>query len=243
MAAGFSRASGISKTLYRLKGRRYSVLRQCGYKRQVVVHTAKNGHRNARACAAQSQHVPGADEIRLQPTGFGSWGNAWHKWENRSGLCHVELKVAIAILYFCLICCRALKVQLALASSWCIGHQEARAKPQTGAQWSYLRKASQVDAFASEAFKGNPAAVCLMDGANAAASDELLQQIAADNLSETAYIYAPEGADFSSSDRFTLRWFTPQQEVDLCGDATLASAAVLFQGAPAQGSEGAPLSL
>lgn len=74
-----------------------------------------------------------------------------------------------------------------------------------------------------------------MDGANAAASDELLQQIAAENnLSETAYIYASEGADFSSSDRFKLRWFTPQQEVDLCGHATLASAAVLFQGAPAQ---------
>lgn len=37
---------------------------------------------------------------------------------------------------------------------------------------------------------------------------------------------------FKQLDRFKLRWFTPAIEVPLCGHATLASAAVLFQGEP-----------
>jgi PhzF family phenazine biosynthesis protein len=77
----------------------------------------------------------------------------------------------------------------------------------------------QVDAFASRAFEGNPAAVCPLERW---LDDGLLQAIAEENnLSETAF--------FVPSDKgFRLRWFTPASEVDLCGHATLATAHVLF---------------
>jgi predicted PhzF superfamily epimerase YddE/YHI9 len=78
----------------------------------------------------------------------------------------------------------------------------------------------QIDAFASEVFRGNPAAVCPLDGW---LDDGQLQAIAAENnLAETAYFVAEE-------DGYRLRWFTPEREVDLCGHATLASAYVIFQ--------------
>ena len=77
----------------------------------------------------------------------------------------------------------------------------------------------QVDAFTSQVFSGNPAAVCPLD---AWIDDELMQSIAAENnLSETAFLV-------ESGDGFDLRWFTPVTEVALCGHATLASAFVLF---------------
>lgn len=77
----------------------------------------------------------------------------------------------------------------------------------------------QVDAFTSQVFSGNPAAVCLLENW---LDDSLLQAIAAENnLSETAFLVR-------SKDGFDLRWFTPLVEVDLCGHATLASACVLF---------------
>lgn len=77
----------------------------------------------------------------------------------------------------------------------------------------------QVDAFASELFKGNPAAVCPL---GAWLPDQQLQNIAMENnLSETAF-FVPDGG------RYRLRWFTPKAEVDLCGHATLAAAHVLF---------------
>ena len=76
----------------------------------------------------------------------------------------------------------------------------------------------QVDAFASRAFAGNPAAVCPLDDWLPEAT---MQAIAAENnLSETAF--------FVRRDRdYELRWFTPLAEVDLCGHATLASAYVI----------------
>ena len=78
----------------------------------------------------------------------------------------------------------------------------------------------QVDAFASTPFTGNPAAVCVLDGA---ASDTWMQSVALEmNLSETAFL-------FREGDVFRLRWFTPTAEVALCGHATLASAHVLWQ--------------
>lgn len=84
-----------------------------------------------------------------------------------------------------------------------------------------------VDAFSNLPFKGNPAAICplLFE-----LQDELCQKIAAEmNLSETAFITRINPADdFSSGSRFRLRWFSPTNEVPLCGHATLASAAVLF---------------
>lgn len=82
----------------------------------------------------------------------------------------------------------------------------------------------QVDAFASQVFEGNPAAVCPLGHW---LDDELLQKIAeANNLSETAFIVPVES---HGEKDIELRWFTPQGEVDLCGHATLASAHVLYQ--------------
>lgn len=78
----------------------------------------------------------------------------------------------------------------------------------------------QVDAFASELFKGNPAAVCPL---NEWLPDNIMQSIAFENnLSETAF-YIKKGNDFE------IRWFTPTTEVDLCGHATLATAYVIFE--------------
>jgi predicted PhzF superfamily epimerase YddE/YHI9 len=76
----------------------------------------------------------------------------------------------------------------------------------------------QVDAFADRLFAGNPAAVVPLDQW---LPDPVLQSIAIENnLSETAFL-VPAGGDFE------LRWFTPSQEINLCGHATLASAFVL----------------
>jgi len=78
----------------------------------------------------------------------------------------------------------------------------------------------QVDAFTRNVFGGNPAAVCPLEQW---LDDETLQAIAAENnLSETAF-FVPAG------DHLALRWFTPVQEVDLCGHATLASAFVVLR--------------
>lgn len=80
-------------------------------------------------------------------------------------------------------------------------------------------KIFQVDAFSSQVFGGNPAAVCPLESW---LPDETLQKIALENnLSETAF-FLPE------NDGYRLRWFTPAVEIDLCGHATLASAHILF---------------
>jgi len=79
-----------------------------------------------------------------------------------------------------------------------------------------------VDAFAEQLFGGNPAAVCPLEEW---LPDAMLQAIAAENnLSETAYFVPANeaGADYR------LRWFTPTEEVPLCGHATLASGHVLL---------------
>ncbi|WP_290663040.1 PhzF family phenazine biosynthesis protein [Ignavibacterium sp.] len=78
----------------------------------------------------------------------------------------------------------------------------------------------QIDAFTSEPFGGNPAAVVLDDSLN----DEQMINIAAEmNLSETAFLSSSDKADFN------LRWFTPKSEVKLCGHATIASLHFLFE--------------
>ena len=80
-------------------------------------------------------------------------------------------------------------------------------------------KIFQVDAFAENAFQGNPAAIVPLQ---AWLSDNTMQLIAQENnLAETAF-YVP------ADDGFHIRWFTPAAEVKLCGHATLASAFVLF---------------
>lgn len=79
---------------------------------------------------------------------------------------------------------------------------------------------TQVDAFSSAPFAGNPAAVCVLPEAR---TDAWMQRVAAEmNLAETAFLSpCPDG--------YGLRWFTPAVEVDLCGHATLASAHVLWE--------------
>jgi PhzF family phenazine biosynthesis protein len=79
---------------------------------------------------------------------------------------------------------------------------------------------SIIDAFTSSPFRGNPAAVCLLEEER---DGEWMQQVAAEmNLSETAFLR--RRADGS----YDLRWFTPTVEVDLCGHATLASSHFLW---------------
>lgn len=81
----------------------------------------------------------------------------------------------------------------------------------------------QVDAFTAERFRGNPAAVMPL---TEALPEALMQSIAMENnLSETAFIQRRPGA----SVEYDIRWFTPALEVQLCGHATLASAAVVFE--------------
>lgn len=75
-----------------------------------------------------------------------------------------------------------------------------------------------VDAFTRTVFRGNPAAVCVMEEW---LPDETMQRIAVENsLSETAFVVKENGL-------YHIRWFTPGKEVDLCGHATLASSFVL----------------
>lgn len=80
----------------------------------------------------------------------------------------------------------------------------------------------QVDSFTDILFCGNPAAVCLLQ---MWLPEKVLLQIAAENfLPETAFIIpSQEGG------RYSIRWFTPEIEMDLCGHATLAAAHVVFQ--------------
>lgn len=81
-------------------------------------------------------------------------------------------------------------------------------------------KLYQIDAFTSQLFSGNPAAVVPLD---TWLPDETLQAIALENnLSETAFFVENDGD-------YALRWFTPKAEVDLCGHATLATAYVIYQ--------------
>lgn len=76
-----------------------------------------------------------------------------------------------------------------------------------------------VDAFTDKIFHGNQAAVCILDKW---ISDSLMQNIAKENnFSETAFAVKEENL-------YHLRWFTPEEEIDFCGHATLATSFVLF---------------
>ncbi len=78
----------------------------------------------------------------------------------------------------------------------------------------------QVDAFASRAFAGNPAAICIL---SSPAPEDWMRDVAREmNLSETAFLVPKD-------DGFNLRWLTPTTEVALCGHATLASAHLLWE--------------
>jgi len=77
----------------------------------------------------------------------------------------------------------------------------------------------QVDAFTSELFKGNPAAVCPL---KEWLPDKIMQNIAMENnLSETAFF-------IEDNNFFHIRWFTPKAELDLAGHPTLATAHILL---------------
>jgi PhzF family phenazine biosynthesis protein len=77
----------------------------------------------------------------------------------------------------------------------------------------------QVDAFTTELFRGNPAAVLVLDEWLPV---ETMQSIAAENnLAETAFVKP-------NAEGWDLRWFTPVHEVNFCGHATLASSHVLL---------------
>ena len=83
----------------------------------------------------------------------------------------------------------------------------------------------QVDAFASQVFAGNPAAVCPLE---AWLPDAVMQAIALENnLSETAFVVKRGPSAERDGAEYDLRWFTPAHEVDLCGHATLGSAYVI----------------
>ena len=78
----------------------------------------------------------------------------------------------------------------------------------------------QIDAFTSELFGGNPAAVCVLGDWP---EDNVMQAIAMENnLSETAFL-------IERSDHYDLRWFTPAAEIDLAGHPTLAAAFAVFE--------------
>jgi len=103
-----------------------------------------------------------------------------------------------------------------------------------------------VDAFTDRPFGGNPAGVCLLDRP---ADEPWMQQLAFElGLSETAYLWpvpggdpagggGEAGGDSDGGGEWSLRWFTPAVEVDLCGHATLAAAHALREAGRATGGD------
>ena len=78
----------------------------------------------------------------------------------------------------------------------------------------------QIDAFTKDIFGGNPAGVIFNEGLNETEKQLIAREM---NLSETAFISSSQIADFK------LQWFTPANEVNLCGHATIASLHFLFE--------------
>jgi len=77
-----------------------------------------------------------------------------------------------------------------------------------------------VDSFTNQKFKGNPAAVCIVESDLDSAT---MQSIATEiGFSETAFIKQ------LSNNNYSIRFFTPKQEISLCGHATLASSKIIF---------------
>ncbi|MBD0833218.1 PhzF family phenazine biosynthesis protein [Aestuariibaculum sediminum] len=78
-----------------------------------------------------------------------------------------------------------------------------------------------VDSFTNEKFKGNPAAICIT---NNTIKNEVMQNIATEiGFSETAFI------KHISNNIYSIRFFTPQKEISLCGHATLAASKIIFK--------------
>ncbi|WP_255196993.1 PhzF family phenazine biosynthesis protein [Halorarius litoreus] len=90
------------------------------------------------------------------------------------------------------------------------------------------RRTLLVDAFTSEPLSGNAAGV--VPEADGLAADQM-QAIARElNASETAFLFESDEADRR------VRYFTPTQEVDLCGHATIASHHALAEDGLADGT-------
>lgn len=82
-----------------------------------------------------------------------------------------------------------------------------------------------VDSFTDQAFKGNPAGVCIL---NQTMTEVEMQSIAKElGFSETAFISL-----INAPNKYAIRYFSPIMEIPLCGHATLASAKVLFENYP-----------
>lgn len=81
-------------------------------------------------------------------------------------------------------------------------------------------KTYMVHSFVGNGLKGSPACVIIL---NKWLSDSELKEISAKNaVPETVFVLSQEN-------RFEIRWFTPEIEMDLCGHATLAAAHILFE--------------
>ena len=81
-------------------------------------------------------------------------------------------------------------------------------------------KVFHVDAFTSEMFAGNPAAVCLLDDSRDA---DWMQHVARE-LRAPATVFVRRTGDGRQ-----LRWFSPAVELELCGHGTLAAAHVMWE--------------
>ncbi|MBT5518794.1 MAG: PhzF family phenazine biosynthesis protein [Rhodobiaceae bacterium] len=91
-----------------------------------------------------------------------------------------------------------------------------------------------LDNFTSTIFAGNPASVCLLDRFP---KDAVMRKIAMENgYSQTAFVRSKNGFNPEVDEIYTLRWFTPTTEVDLCGHATMAASYVLFNEIGVQGN-------
>ena len=81
-----------------------------------------------------------------------------------------------------------------------------------------------VDAFTEKPFGGNTAGVVLLEPGAVFPDEEWMRSLAAElRYSETAFVRRDGAAEFS------VRYFTPAGEIDLCGHATIASFGVLFR--------------
>jgi PhzF family phenazine biosynthesis protein len=91
-----------------------------------------------------------------------------------------------------------------------------------------------IDAFTDRPFSGNPAAVCLLDDADAWPDEAWMQQVAAEmHLSDTAFAHP---LSVGGEADWALRWFTPEVETNLCGHATLATAYAMYRDRRAPGT-------
>lgn len=86
-----------------------------------------------------------------------------------------------------------------------------------------------VDAFSKVACQGNPAAVVILPmdvEGNTIIDEGMMQRLAMEiHLSETAFVWQKSGCQETV---YVVRYFTPTQEIELCGHATMATAKVLF---------------